>query len=83
MTAQQIIAISKHKPMNIFEQADQIAMEFRKDGSVYIPKDDQFFLPFLYMIHAIWLAGFISGVQAERKRRSRRTNKAEPDAKAS
>lgn len=66
MTIQQIIAISKHKPMNMFEQADQIAMEFRKDGSVYIPKDAQFFIPFLYMIHAIWMAGFISGKQEVR-----------------
>lgn len=77
MTIQQIIAISKYKPMNMFEQADQIAMEFRKDGSVYIPKDDQFFLPFLCMIHAIWLAGFISGKQEVRTKGQRKKQAAD------
>jgi len=77
MTIQQIIAISKHKPMNMFKQADQIALEFRKDGSVYIPKDDQFFMPFLYMIHAIWLAGFISGKQEVRTKGQRKKQAAD------
>lgn len=82
MTTQQIIAISKYKPMNTFTQAEEIARVFHDQKLVYVPKGE-FFLNFLKMIYAIWYGGYIAGVQAERKRRSRRTNKAEPDAKAS
>lgn len=82
LTAHQIIEISKHKPMNTFKQAEEIARVFHDQKLVYVPKGE-FFLNFMKMISAIWYGGYIAGVQAERKRRSRRTNKAEPDAKAS
>ena len=82
MTAQQIIAISKHKPMNTFTQAEEIARVFHDQKMVYVPKFE-FFINFMKMISAIWYGGYIAGVQAERKRRSRRTNKVEQDAKAS
>ncbi len=81
MTAQQIIAISKHKPMTTFTQAEEIAKVFRDEKLVYIPQGD-FFLGFLNMISAIWYGGYIAGVQAERKRRSHRTKKTDPVVKA-
>lgn len=73
MTAQQIIAISKHKPMNTFTQAEEIARVFHDQKMVYVPKGE-FFLNFMKMISAIWYGGYIAGVQAERKRRRGKDN---------
>lgn len=70
LTANQIIEISKHIPMNTFTQAEEIAQVFHDKKLVYVPKGE-FFLNFLNMISAIWYGGYIAGVQAERKRRNK------------
>lgn len=66
----EIIKISRHLPISTFEQAEEIAMEFR--NRVYIPRCSEMFVEFLRMISAIWQGGYIAGVRAERrKKRSR------------
>ena len=70
LTPAEIIEISRHLPIDTFEQAEEIAMEFR--NRVYIPQYSDMFVDFLRMIAAIWQGGYIAGVRAERrKKRSR------------
>ena len=78
LTVHQIIAISKHIPVNHFDQAVEIARVFRDNRLVYIPKGEYFY-GFWQMLGAILYCGYIAGVQAERARR----NRSKSDAKAS
>lgn len=71
MTAQETIKVSKNLPVNKFEPAIEIAMEFHKDRLVYVPLVSEFSLGFFQMITAIWTSGYVAGVQAERKKRRR------------
>lgn len=71
MTEQEIIKISKNLPVNKFEPAMNIAMEFHKDRLVYVPLDSVFSLGFFQMVAAIWTSGYVAGVQEERKKRRR------------
>lgn len=75
LTAHQIIAISRKKPISDFAQAEEIAQVFHDEKLAYIPKGE-FFIGFWKMIAAIWCGGYIAGVQAERDRR----RGVEPDA---
>ena len=68
MTPQQIIAISKKRPIADTEQALEIAMYFHEQKLAYVPHG-VFFEGFLRMISAIWCGGYIAGVQAERQKR--------------
>lgn len=68
MTTQQIIAISKKVPIDVFAEAEEIAQVFHDENLVQIPKGASF-IGFWKMIAAIWCGGYIAGVRAERKRR--------------
>lgn len=71
-TAEKIIAISEHIPMDVFTSATEIAKVFRDRKMVYIPSGKDFY-GFLRMISAIWYGGYMAGVQAERRKRRRRS----------
>lgn len=67
-TIPQIIKIAGQFPICDFEQADEIAWYFHNQRITYVPSGN-LHMGFYRMITAIWTAGYISGVQAERERR--------------
>lgn len=73
MNAQRIIEITRKLPYAVYSEAMEIAMEYREKKLVYIPIEfSDLLLPFMEMVSSIWFAGYMAGVQAERrKRRSR------------